>query len=128
MKVVDLNMARNRSTNADIDLRTENKSAKIFKEEKHPNSQVAKVVNLFKVGTRKVDKTELLLREHGYLPKREVDEIENVQLTNDLNNKVKYLEFSTFFFAWAGMSVGIVEYELRYNLGIDNAIDEFKES
>ena len=86
------------------------------------------MVNLFKVGTRKVDKTELLLREHGYLPKREVDEIENVQLTNDLNNKVKYLEFSTFFFAWAGMSVGIVEYELRYNLSIDNAIDEFKES
>ncbi len=42
--------------------------------------------------------------------------MENVQLTNDYYNKIKFLEFVTFFFSFVGIGAGIVEYELRYNM------------
>eukprot|EP00347_Sterkiella_histriomuscorum_P011352 403372782 len=79
-----------------------------------PTSKAMNVVNMFKVGAKKLDKTEEVLKKHGYLPDDNSDQMENVQQTNDYYNKIKYLEFSTFFFAWIGLGVSIVEYELRY--------------
>lgn len=71
---------------------------------------------MFKGQKKKLDKTEKILIDNGYLLPNEGEEsMENVQLTNDYYNKIKYLEFSTFFFAWLGIGVGIVEYEIRYN-------------
>ena len=40
--------------------------------------------------------------------------MENVQLTNDYYNRIKFVEFVTFFFAWVGVGAAVVEYELRY--------------
>ena len=71
---------------------------------------------MFKSGKKGLDKTEKLLVDHGLLlPTEGEDSMENVQLTNDYYNKIKYVEFSAFFFAWLGVGIGIVEYEIRYN-------------
>ncbi len=55
------------------------------------------------------------MRNHGLLPTGAEAEMENVQLTNDYYNKIKFLEFSAFYFAWIGIGVAIIEYELRYD-------------
>jgi len=70
---------------------------------------------MFKINSKKKDKTEDILREYGYLPKNKDDEMENVQLTNDYYNRIKFVEFVTFFFAWVGVGAAMVEYELRYS-------------
>jgi len=54
--------------------------------------------------------------------------MENVQLTNDYYNKIKFLEFASCFFAWIGVGVGIVEYELRYNYTQVGTLDNNKET
>ena len=50
--------------------------------------------------------------------------MENVQLTNDIYNKIKFLEFTTFYFAWIGNGSAIVEYELRYNLTLAETLTD----
>lgn len=60
------------------------------------------------------DQTEKILRDCGLLPKEDLDELENVQLTNDFFGKIKFIEFIAFFFSWVGIGTAIVEYELRY--------------
>lgn len=52
--------------------------------------------------------------------------MENVQLTNDYYNKIKYLEFVTFFFAWVGLGAAVVEYELRYNFVESDVMNDTK--
>lgn len=56
------------------------------------------------------------MREHGVIPIKDIDEMENVQLTNDIYNKIKFLEFTAFYFAWIGNGTAVVEYEVRYDL------------
>eukprot|EP00347_Sterkiella_histriomuscorum_P011835 403370921 len=89
-----------------------------------PNARAQHIVNIFKTNSKKSDKTEDILREHGMLPPDDIDEMENVQLTNDYYNKIKYLEFSTFFFCWIGIGVSLVEYELRFNHTTAGTINE----
>lgn len=52
--------------------------------------------------------------------------MENIQLTNDYYNKIKYLEFVSFFFAWMGIGAAIVEYELRYHYNLTNSVTDAK--
>eukprot|EP00347_Sterkiella_histriomuscorum_P023501 403334408 len=70
---------------------------------------------MFQTKNENADKAEEILKEHGYLPNDEEEgEMENVQLTNDYYNRIKYLEFVAFFFAWIGVGCCIVEYEQKY--------------
>jgi hypothetical protein len=41
---------------------------------------------------------------------------EAVQITNDLYNRVKFMEMAAFFFGYAGLGMVVIEYELRYFL------------
>ena len=41
---------------------------------------------------------------------------EAVQVTNDLYNRVKFMEMAAFFFGFAGLGMVVIEYELRYFL------------
>jgi len=41
---------------------------------------------------------------------------ELVQITNDIYNRIQYLELSTFFFAYSGLFMAMLEYEMRYYL------------
>lgn len=61
-------------------------------------------------------------------PSEGEESMENVQLTNDYYNKIKFLEFASCFFAWIGVGVGIVEYELRYNYTQVGTLDNNKET
>lgn len=54
----------------------------------------------------------------------EGDGLENVQETNDLFNKMKFLEFVIFFYSWVGVACSMVAYELRYNDSIDGVISD----
>lgn len=51
--------------------------------------------------------------------------MENVQLTNDYYNKIIFIEFVTFFFAYVGQAVAIIEYEVRYNNALQDGLDDF---
>jgi hypothetical protein len=63
----------------------------------------------------RTNSTEEILKANGYLPKDDTDGLENVQETNDLFNKMKFLEFVIFFYSWIGVACSMVAYELRYN-------------
>ena len=39
---------------------------------------------------------------------------EAVQITNDLYNRVKFMEMAAFFFGYSGLGMVVIEYELRY--------------
>lgn len=41
---------------------------------------------------------------------------EAVQVTNDLYNRIKFMEMAAFFFGYAGLGIAVIEYELRYFL------------
>lgn len=67
--------------------------------------------------------TEDLLRQKGLISNEYNDEkketgtaggSEAVQITNDLYNRVKFMEMAAFFFGYAGLGMVIIEYELRY--------------
>lgn len=68
--------------------------------------------------------TEELLKQKGLIS-TEYDDNKNtntgstseaVQITNDLYNRVKFMEMAAFFFGYAGLGMVIIEYELRYFL------------
>ncbi|CDW88462.1 small-conductance calcium-activated potassium channel protein [Stylonychia lemnae] len=108
-------------TNARDKFMTEGRSSSQIQDAK-----AQQIVNIFKMQSKKKDKTEDILRKHGYLPKDVDEEMENIQLTNDYFNKIKYLEFVIFFFAWVGVGSSIVEYELRYNSEFTHTMTEQK--
>ena len=39
---------------------------------------------------------------------------EAVQITNDLYNRIKFMEMASFFFGYAGLGMAVIEYEIRY--------------
>jgi hypothetical protein len=71
------------------------------------------------------DKTEQILRDHGLLPPDDGEDMENVQLTNDYYNKIIFIEYVTFFFAYAGQGAAMIEYELRYNNEQGETMNDF---
>ena len=71
------------------------------------------------------DKTEQILRDHGLLPPDDGEDMENVQLTNDYYNKIIFIEYVTFFFAYAGQGAAMIEYELRYNNEQGGTMNDF---
>lgn len=48
------------------------------------------------------------LREHGYDIEKFKGQMENIRLTNDYFNKIKLMEFATFFFGWVGIGCSMV--------------------
>ena len=69
-------------------------------------------------------KTEEILKQKGLISTEYDDNknnggsnsSENMQITNDLYNRVKFMEMAAFFFGYAGLGMVIIEYELRYFL------------
>ena len=55
-----------------------------------------------------------VLKEAGYDIDKFKGQMENIRLTNDYFNKIKLMEFSTFFFAWVGNGCCIIHYEFEY--------------
>ena len=55
-----------------------------------------------------------MLKNAGLFPSCYTEGYENVQVTNDYFNKIKFLELVTFFFGWLGIGCAIIDYEFRY--------------
>jgi len=64
--------------------------------------------------------TEDLLKQKGMIDFNDESKgaagSEAVQITNDLYNRIKFMEMAAFFFAYAGLGMAVIEYELRYYL------------
>lgn len=64
--------------------------------------------------------TEDLLKQKGMIEFNEEGKgaagSEAVQITNDLYNRIKFMEMAAFFFGYAGLGMAVIEYELRYFL------------
>ena len=65
------------------------------------------------------------MKEHGYEIEKYKGELENIRLTSDYYNKIKLMEFSSFFFAWIGMGACIVHYEFEYFMRLSDIDPDF---
>jgi hypothetical protein len=54
------------------------------------------------------------MKERGYDIEKYKGQMENIRLTSDYFNKIKLMEYSTFFFGWIGLGSCIVHYEFEY--------------
>ena len=64
--------------------------------------------------------TEDILKQKGMIEFNDEDKgaagSEAVQITNDLYNRIKFMEMASFFFGYAGLGMAVIEYEVRYFL------------
>lgn len=64
------------------------------------------------------------LKKKGYILDVNEGEIENVNITLDLFNRIKLMEFSAFFFGWTGIGAAMVHYEFEYYLDTSDDLEE----
>jgi hypothetical protein len=70
------------------------------------------------------------LREKGFVLNVYKGELENIILTNDFFNRIKMMEFCSFFFGWLGLGSCMIHYEYEYiiNSGDSTNPDLFVDS
>lgn len=63
-----------------------------------------------------------MLQAHGkvnpnlLMSSNQSENYESVQVTNDIYNRIQFIEMASFFFGYSGLSMAVIEFELRHFL------------
>ena len=72
--------------------------------------------------TKQTKETERILQAHGkvnpnlLMSSNQSENYESVQITNDIYNRIQFIEMASFFFGYSGLGMAVIEYELRHYL------------